>query len=58
MPEKDIKKPDIMHAVAAAIIRGRYVILLAFLAAMILSIVVVVKLVRWQKMGTLNVPLP
>ncbi len=33
MPEKAIKKPDIMHAVAAAIIRGRYVILLAFLAA-------------------------
>lgn len=30
--------------------------LLAFLAAMILSIVVVVKLVRWKKKGTLNVP--
>ena len=30
--------------------------LLAFLAAMILSIVVAVKLVRWQKKGMLNVP--
>ena len=33
MPEEKTKKPDIMHAVAAGIIRCRYVILLLFLAA-------------------------
>ena len=33
MPEKTAEKPDIMHRIAEAVIRSRYVIMLVFLAA-------------------------
>ena len=33
MGERQIEKPDIMHQIAAAIVSGRFVLILLFLAA-------------------------